>query len=850
MPGENLTRKEAQDRAAIITVSSYEIHLDLTTDEKTFGATTKVQFSATPGSSTFIDAITHSVQRVVLNGSELAPAKVSDGTRIQLDGLAAVNELLIEATANFMNTGEGLHRFVDPVDKEVYLYTQFEVPDSRRVFAVFEQPDLKATFQFNITAPAYWKVVSNQPSPVPTAIDDKKSVWNFAPTPIISSYITALIAGPYVETRSELTSSSGKVIPLGVFSRASLSEYMDADYVFEKTRQGFEFYEKAFDQPYPFEKYDQLFVPEFNAGAMENAGAVTFTESYVFRGQVTDAVRERRVVTILHELAHMWFGDLVTMKWWNDLWLNESFAEYASTLATAEATEWHGAWTTFTALEKSWAYRQDQLPSTHPIVAEINDLEDVLVNFDGITYAKGASVLKQLVAWVGQDKFMAGVANYFKKHAFKNTELNDLLVELEATSGRDLRSWSKLWLETAGVNTLRPVIVTGPSGIITDFAISQSAIAEHPTLRPHRMAIGFYNLVDGKLKRIQRLEVDIDGALTQIPALVGLKRPDLVLLNDDDLAYAKIRLDEKSWATALENLGAFEDSLARTLIWGAAWDATRDAEASPRDFIQLILNNIATETESTTMLTLLRQLVTTAYFYVAPGNRTQTISEIGAGLLRLANQAEPGSDAQLQFTKFFALFANTPELLDDLAAVRDGGKSLTGLKIDTDLSWELLAGLVVGGRADAAEINRSLAADNTSNGQKAAAGARAALPTAAGKAAAWQTLTETHDLSNILVDSASLGFVRVADAELLSPYVEKYFSNAVRIWNDNTFKIAEYLIENLYPLPLASEELASRTRSWIDNPEVKAIPALRRILVESLSNVERALAAQRRDQIN
>ena len=850
MPGENLTRKEAQDRAAIITVSSYEIHLDLTTDEKTFGATTKVQFSATPGSSTFIDAITHSVQRVVLNGSELAPAKVSDGTRIQLDGLAAVNELLIEATANFMNTGEGLHRFVDPVDKEVYLYTQFEVPDSRRVFAVFEQPDLKATFQFNITAPAYWKVVSNQPSPVPTAIDDKKSVWNFAPTPIISSYITALIAGPYVETRSELTSSSGKVIPLGVFSRASLSEYMDADYVFEKTRQGFEFYEKAFDQPYPFEKYDQLFVPEFNAGAMENAGAVTFTESYVFRGQVTDAVRERRVVTILHELAHMWFGDLVTMKWWNDLWLNESFAEYASTLATAEATEWHGAWTTFTALEKSWAYRQDQLPSTHPIVAEINDLEDVLVNFDGITYAKGASVLKQLVAWVGQDKFMAGVANYFKNHAFKNTELNDLLVELEATSGRDLRSWSKLWLETAGVNTLRPVIVTGPSGIITDFAISQSAIAEHPTLRPHRMAIGFYNLVDGKLKRIQRLEVDIDGALTQIPALVGLKRPDLVLLNDDDLAYAKIRLDEKSWATALENLGAFEDSLARTLIWGAAWDATRDAEASPRDFIQLILNNIATETESTTMLTLLRQLVTTAYFYVAPGNRTQTISEIGAGLLRLANQAEPGSDAQLQFTKFFALFANTPELLDDLAAVRDGSKSLTGLKIDTDLSWELLAGLVVGGRADAAEIDRSLAADNTSNGQKAAAGARAALPTAAGKAAAWQTLTETHDLSNILVDSASLGFVRVADAELLSPYVEKYFSNAVRIWNDNTFKIAEYLIENLYPLPLASEELASRTRSWIDNPEVKAIPALRRILVESLSNVERALAAQRRDQIN
>ena len=850
MPGENLTRKEAQDRAAVIKVSSYEIHLDLTTDEKTFGSTTKVKFSATPGASTFIDAITHSVQRVLLNGIELDSAAVSDGVRIKLDGLAADNELIVEATANFMNTGEGLHRFVDPVDGEVYLYTQFEVPDSRRVFAVFEQPDLKATFQFTITAPSYWKVVSNQTSPVPAAIDSDKSVWKFALTPRISSYITALIAGPYVETRSELTSSSGKLIPLGVFSRASLAEYMDADYVFEKTRQGFEFFEKAFDHAYPFEKYDQLFVPEFNAGAMENAGAVTFTESYVFRGQVTDAVRERRVVTILHELAHMWFGDLVTMKWWNDLWLNESFAEYASTLATAEATEWHGAWTTFTALEKSWAYRQDQLPSTHPIVAEINDLEDVLVNFDGITYAKGASVLKQLVAWVGQEKFMAGVANYFKKHAYQNTELNDLLVELEATSGRELRTWSKLWLETAGVNTLRPVITTDSNGVITEFAVSQTAIAEHPTLRPHRMAIGFYNLIDGKLKRIHRLETDIDGAVTQIPELVGRERPDLVLLNDDDLAYAKIRLDEKSWSTALDNLSAFEDSLARTLIWGAAWDATRDAESSPRDFIKLILNNVGAETESTTMLTLLRQLATTANFYVAPENRTQTISEIGSGLLKLANQAKAGSDAQLQFTKFFALFANTPELLDELKALRDGSKSLNGLKIDTDLNWELLTGLVVGGRADATVIDRALDADNTSNGQKAAAGARAALPTPEGKAAAWHTLTETHDLSNILVDSASLGFVRVSDADLLAPYVEKYFANALRIWNDNTFKIAEYLIENLYPLPLAGEELMKITRTWIENPDVAGIPALRRILVESLSNVERALAAQRRDRIN
>ena len=848
MPGENLTRKEAQERAALIKVSSYEIQLDLTTDDKTFGSTTKVRFQANQvGASTFIDAITHSVQRVILNGLELDVAKVSDGIRIQLDDLAIENELEVHATANYMNTGEGLHRFVDPVDNEVYLYTQFEVPDSRRVFAVFEQPDLKATFTFHVTAPAHWKVISNQASPAPIALDSTKSVWHFAPTPVISSYITALIAGPYVEVRSQLTSSSGRVIPLGVFSRASLAEFMDAEYIFEKTRQGFEFYEKAFDQPYPFEKYDQLFVPEFNAGAMENAGAVTFTESYVFRSKVTDAIRERRVVTILHELAHMWFGDLVTMKWWNDLWLNESFAEYASTLATAEATEWHGAWTTFTALEKSWAYRQDQLPSTHPIVAEINDLEDVQVNFDGITYAKGASVLKQLVAWVGKEEFMAGVANYFKKHAYKNTELNDLLVELEATSGRELRSWSKLWLETAGVNTLRPIIETDTNNLITRFEVAQTAIAEHPTLRPHRMAIGFYNLVNSKLRRVSRVEIDIDGSSTTIKDLVGLQLPDLVLLNDDDLAYAKIRLDQKSWSTALANLSNFEDSLARTLVWGAAWDATRDAEANPREFIQLVINNIASETESTTMLTLLRQLVTTAYQFVSPLHRNEVIDQVGNALLRLANEAKPGSDAQLQFIKFFAVFASTPDLLDELQALRDGTKTLTGLKIDADLSWELLAGLVVGGRADSVQIEAALAADNTSNGQKAAAGARAMLPTQKDKQTAWQTLTKTNELSNILVDAASLGFVRVADASLLEPFVDEYFENAVRIWNSNTFKIAEYLIENLYPLPLASQELADKTSHWIDRPEIKEIPALRRILVESHASVVRALNAQKRD---
>ncbi|WP_035778492.1 aminopeptidase N, partial [Arthrobacter sp. 35/47] len=491
----NLTRDEARQRAATVSVHSYAINLDLTRGDTVFRSTTVVSFDAEQGSSTFIDAVTASVHRVTLNGVDLDAAEVADGVRIRLDNLAASNELVVDADMLYMNTGEGLHRFVDPVDNEVYLYTQFEVPDSRRVFAVFEQPDLKATFRFTVTAPSHWDVISNSPTPEPVDAGSSedggaRATWAFEPTPLLSSYVTALIAGPYQSVRSELTSSDGRTIPLGVFARKSLMQYLDAENVFELTRQGFEFFEAQFGTPYPFRKYDQLFVPEFNAGAMENAGAVTFLESYVFRSRVTEATIERRAITILHELAHMWFGDLVTMRWWNDLWLNESFAEFMSTLASAEATKFTQSWTTFASLEKAWAYRQDQLPSTHPIVAPINDLEDVQVNFDGITYAKGASVLKQLVAWVGQDKFMQGVREYFGKHAWANTELSDLLVELEKASGRDLREWSAEWLETAGVNTLRPDISYNDDGEITSFSVLQSALADHPTIRSHRLAIG------------------------------------------------------------------------------------------------------------------------------------------------------------------------------------------------------------------------------------------------------------------------------------------------------------------------------------------------------------------------
>lgn len=846
MPGENLTRVEAQQRKALVSVASYEVSLDLTRGSEAFLSTTKVIFSAAAGASTFIDAFTRTVHSVTLNGAELDPKTVSDGVRIQLENLAAENELTVVADVAYTNTGEGLHRFVDPVDGEVYLYSQFEVPDSRRVFAVFEQPDLKAHFTFTVTAPRRWAVVSNAPTPEPV-VQGESATWSFAPTPVISSYVTAIVAGPYQSVHSELTSRDGRIIPLGIYVRASLAEYLDADYIFEKTRQGFAYYEEKFDHPYPFEKYDQLFVPEFNAGAMENAGAITFTETYVFRSKVTDAIKERRVVTILHELAHMWFGDLVTMKWWNDLWLNESFAEWASTIATAEATEWTEAWTTFQAMEKSWAYRQDQLPSTHPVVATINDLEDVQVNFDGITYAKGGSVIKQLVAWVGRDAFFSGVAAYLKKYGWGNAELNELLVELEATSGRDLTPWAKLWLETAGVNTLRPEIETDAAGTITSFSVLQSAPEDYPTIRPHRLAIGFYDLVGGALVRVHRVETDIDGSSTPIPELVGLAKPALVLVNDEDLAYAKIRLDPESLAAAIEHLSAIEDPLARALVWGAAWDATRDAELKASDYVRLVLGNIATETESTTIRTTLAQLGTTVHFYVDPGTRAKAIADAGDALWNLAQSAAAGSDAQFQFVKYFANLASTPSHAVTLRGLLEGSTTLEGLVIDTDLGWELLEGLVLNDAAGQEEIDAALARDNTANGQQAAARASATIPTVAGKQAAFDSLVLRDDLPNAIVRNVALGFQHANDVSVLEPFVPQYFSMLGKIWNERSYKIAEYIVVGLYPASLASAQLRDATQAWLDaNPDV---PALRRLVTENLAGVIRALKVQARDTV-
>jgi aminopeptidase N len=847
VPGKNLTRVEARERAELLTVASYDVALDLTTGPKTFRTTSTVRFeAATEGAESFIDLIAESVEAITLNGEPLDPASHFDGNRVRLPGLRASNELTVDATGVYMNTGEGLHRFVDPTDDEVYLYTQFEVADSRRMFAAFEQPDLKGTFAFTITAPAHWQVVSNQPTPDPLPAGDDAATWTFSPTPRMSSYITALIAGPYDVVRDEVKTRKG-VVPMALLCRRSLTPHLDAGNVFDCTKRGFAFFESEFDYDYPFEKYDQIFTPEYNMGAMENAGAVTLNEIYVFRAKVPEAMVERRALTILHELAHMWFGDLVTMQWWNDLWLNESFAEWASTTAQAEATEWESAWTTFGTSEKAWAYNQDQLSSTHPIVADIRDLEDVEVNFDGITYAKGASVLKQLVAYVGREPFVAGLRAYFAKHAWGNTTLADLLVELERTSGRDLSTWSALWLETAGVNTLRPELEVDDEGVITAAAITQKAAPDFPTLRPHRLAVGLYSLQGEDLVRTKRVELDVDGPRTDVPELVGERQPDLLLVNDEDLAYAKIRLDERSIATAVAHPRGFTDSLPRALVLGAAWDMTRDAEMGARDFVELALNTLPGETDSTLLRTLLGQVQLTVTSYVAPEHRAATRAQVTTRLRGLLAAAPAGSDAQLQLATAFAGYASNP---DDVAHVRslyDGTTVLEGLAVDTEMRWTLLTALAAAGAAGPEDIEAEHERDRTATGAERAARAGAALPTAEAKAQAWARAVEQDGLANQTIEALALGFARAHDPEaLLAPYVERYHDALTDIWASRTHAIAESIAVGFYPRSLANAPLRDASQAWLD-ANADAPAGLRRTVSENRDGITRALAAQARD---
>jgi aminopeptidase N len=851
----NLTRDQAVERAALVTIDSYRIDLDLTDGdgkpgEGTFRSATTVTFDALAGADTVIDIAAGTVRSATLNGRELDVSGYDESTGIALSGLAEHNVVVVDADCRYSNTGEGLHRFVDPVDGEVYLYSQFETADAKRMFACFDQPDLKATFDVKVTAPQHWQVVSN--GATSSAVD---GVHTFATTPKMSTYLVALIAGPYARWDDVYRDEHGE-IALGIFCRATLAEFMDAERLFTQTKQGFGFYHKNFGVPYAFGKYDQLFVPEFNAGAMENAGAVTFLEDYVFRSKVTRASYERRAETVLHEMAHMWFGDLVTMQWWDDLWLNESFATFASVLCQAEATEFTTAWTTFANSEKSWAYRQDQLPSTHPVAADIPDLAAVEVNFDGITYAKGASVLKQLVAYVGLEHFLSGLRDYFEAHAFGNATFGDLLGALEKASGRDLSDWGRQWLKTTGLNTLRADFDVDADGRFTRFAVTQSGAAPGAgETRVHRLAVGVYDDDgSGKLARAHREELDISGASTEVPALVGVSQGKLLLVNDDDLTYCSLRLDPESLRTALDRIADIAEPLPRTLVWSAAWEMTRDAELRARDFVSLVSGGIQAETEVGVAQRLVLQAQTALSSYANPEwAQSEGWPAFADRLLELARAAAAGSDHQLAFVNALCtsvLSTRHVVVLADLLDHDPAELGLAGLSIDTDLRWRIVTALAAAGEIDAdgpatpfidAEVQR----DPTAAGKRYGAQAAAARPQLAVKEAAWTTVTEDDALANITARSVIAGFVEPGQAELLKPFGARYFAAIRGVWERRSSEVAQTVVIGLYPSWDISVDGIAAADAFLADPELAA--ALRRLVLEGRAGIERSLRARQFD---
>jgi aminopeptidase N len=810
----------------------YDVRLDLTTAADTFASDTTVTFRCSrPGASTFIEFIGPAVATAELNGKAL-PADAFDGGRLQLDGLAADNTLTVSGTASYMDDGTGLHRFVDPVDDRVYLHSQFASYDAHRAFACFDQPDLKGTYAFSVKAPDDWVVVSNTPG------KREGSTWSFPTTKVMSTYLAAIVAGHYHAVRQD-----HRGIALGIYCRQSLMKYLDPDEIFEVTRQGLDFFEGRFGYPYVFGKYDQLFVPEFSAGAMENAGCVTFTEAYLFRSRVTEGMRMRRCEVILHEMAHMWFGDLVTMRWWDGLWLNETFATYMGNLGNVEATRFKSTWNWFAMSYKAEAKAQDQLPTTHPIVADIPDVESVLLNFDAITYEKGGSVLKQLVAWVGEDAFFRGVEAYFKRHEYGNTELADFLAPLEESSGRDLKAWSRAWLEEAGVNTISAVLKMNGHGI-KSAKLVQKAPKTHPTLRPHRLRIGLFDIEGKTLVRRQSVELDVQGASTPVPQLAGQAAPDLILLNDGDLTYTKIALDERSLSTLKTHLAGLDEPEARAILWEALWDMVRDAELRTAEYIEISLANMDVETDAAILGSLIGRMSTAIHTYGDPRKRASLRETVAQRAKERMTRAAAGSDLQLLWATAFIGAARERGDVAWVKGLLDGTTKLDGLNVDFGVRWNAINALATIGEAEEELIAAELVRDPTDLGRRAAASARAARPVAEAKAEAWAAVT-VGALSLAMKRAIASGFHRADQEQLLSAYVEPFFESVLPIWESKVIEEALQYVKSMYPDMVVTQEVVDLTDRWLK----KDLPGpMRRSLLESQDDLKRALRAREFNQ--
>ncbi|MFF2485246.1 aminopeptidase N [Microbacterium sp. NPDC058062] len=825
MTSANLTRDETAARSSTIRLDTVEVDLDVRDARdpatQTFPTTATLTFAAA-ADATWLDFLGESVDSVTVNG--VAREVQWDGARVRIDGLAAHNVVTVRGRGRYSTSGEGLHRFRDPVDGEVYLYTQYEPADARRVYPVFEQPDMKARWRFTVNAPSGWQILSNGAE---TAREDLAGGVRveFAETLPLSSYITAVAAGPYHRVDGEWRSDD-RAVPLGVLCRASLAPHLDADEILDITRRGLEFFEPAFAYPYPWGKYDQIFVPEYNLGAMENPGLVTFTEAYVFRGASTAAQHEGRANTILHEMAHMWFGDLVTMRWWDDLWLKESFADFMGAHAAVAAGGFPDAWVTFASRRKGWAYVQDQLPTTHPIVADIPDLEAAKLNFDGITYAKGASVLKQLVAFVGEDAFFRGAQRYFADHAFGNTTLPDLLSALEAESGRDLTTWSRAWLQTSGVSEI--AIERGDAG---DLVLTQT------DPRPHRLTCGLFTVSDRRLVRRGTLQVDAVDPRTPLEGATAAGI-DLVLANVDDRTYAKVSLDAASTDAVAAHLSSIEDPVARAVIWAALWNSTRDGNLPVTRFVEIAGDHGTRETNIALTTDAITHAAVAIGRYAAPDARTPLAEAWLDTCWAAVWAADPGSDAQLAWARALGgAAARSANLATEIRAMLAGTAAApAGLALDPDLRWAWLVALAATGHASAEDADAELASDPSAQGHIAHRTVLAARPDAAVREAAWYAAWDDESLTNDHL-AATIAGVRAGDRrDLIADFDDEYFARIRPTWAARSIEIARRLVVGLFP---AAESL-DQVDAWLTQNQ-DAPAALRRLVIEQRDGLARDL---------
>ncbi len=842
-PMGEITRSETSERARLLHVDGYEVTLDLTGGPETFRSTSVITFDCRErGAASYADLIAGQVVEISLNGTALDPAIAWADGRITLPDLAARNELRVVAHCRYSADGTGMHRFADPADGRVYTYTKFEPAYARTVYACFEQPDLKAAFTINVLVPAHWTVLSNEAAAVPPGKGGpgKACMWRFPPTPRLPTYQFEVVAGEYAVVSGSHTTPRGQVIPLGLACRQSLAQFLEAEDIFAVTRQGLDYYTELFERDYPFGKYDQAFVPEFSAGATESAGCVVWTDDLLFRSRVTDTMLELRASVALHEMAHMWFGDMVTMKWWDDLWLNEAFAEFCAALSSAEATRFTDAWATFSVLRKTWGYQQDQLPSTHPVAADVETLSEAIANFDGISYAKGGSVLRQLMARLGRDAFFAGIRGYFAEHAWGNATLTDLLAALESSSGARLADWSDAWLRTTGPSTLGAEFELDGAAAGAAFR-SLDVVQASATPRPHRIAIGLYRNGAGGLRRTHQVTVDVSGERTAVPELAGVPQPDLLLVNDEDLTYAVLRFDDRSLRTLLASIAALADPLARAVCWGSLIDMVRRAELAVPVFVGAVARAMAAEPAVAALQALLDATCAAVDQLADPARVAGCRSELAAAAVPLLTAAGAGSDHQLAWVQLLCRTASSAGELDLLAGLRAGREHLPGLHLDADLRWAMLRRLAATGRAGIADIDAEHSADVTDSGARHAAACRAAMPDASQKAAAWRLLTD-GDLPVASLAEISSAFHQPEQAGLLAPYAQRYFDVLPELWAARTGHLRIRLADALFPRTAAGPGLIAQIERFLAGGPRD--PSLVRVLAERRDVAERALRSR------